>query len=263
MIEAKALVKRFAATGGKSAAKSGKEITAVDRVSFVALDGQVTGLLGPNGAGKSTTLRMLTTLMQPDAGTAVIDGHDIVSDPLAVRQRIGFLPHESGIYPRLTARENIQYYADICGVPGRTATQRIDELINMLDMHAFADRRTQGFSQGQKTKVALARALIHNPQTLLLDEPTNGLDIMATRGLRSIIRSLAEAGHCIVFSSHIMQEVAALCDHIAIISDGRIALADSLSNIRQQTGQEDLEDAFVVAIGESPGNPHSPSLGKA
>jgi len=247
MIVADGLVKRF-----KSNERGSKAIvTAVSDVSFTALDGQITGLLGPNGAGKSTTLRMLATLMKPDRGNALIDGYEIVKDPLQVRKRIGYLPHESGIYPRLSAKENIQYYADLCGVPARESHQRIDELITMLDMQSFADRRTQGFSQGQKTKVALARALVHHPQTLMLDEPTNGLDVMATRGLRKIIRRLADAGHCVVFSSHIMQEVAALCDQIAIISDGTIALADSLIGIRERTGQADLEDAFVVAIGES------------
>ncbi len=247
MIVAEGLVKRFKSTerGNKAV------VTAVSDVSFTAPDGQITGLLGPNGAGKSTTLRMLATLMQPDGGEAIIDGYNIITSPLEVRRRIGFLPHDSGIYPRLSARENIQYYADLCGVPVAQSRSRIDDLIGMLEMQKFADRRTQGFSQGQKTKVALARALVHNPQTLMLDEPTNGLDVMATRGLRTIIRRLADAGHCIVFSSHIMQEVAALCDQIAIISDGTIALADTLAGIRAQTGQEDLEDAFVVAIGES------------
>lgn len=246
MIYAEGLSKAFQKQGrGK-----GKSVQAITDVSFSAQDGQITGLLGPNGAGKSTTLRILATLMNPDSGHASIDGHDILANPLEVRGSIGFLPHESGIYPRLTARENIRYYADICGVKTRDAESRIDRLITMLEMSTFADRRTQGFSQGQKTKVGLARALVHNPQTLMLDEPTNGLDVMATRGLRMIIRRLADEGHCVLFSSHIMQEVAALCDSIAIISDGRIAMFDTLEGIRQNTGQHDLEDAFVIAIGE-------------
>jgi len=245
MIAASSLSKSFRGAGKKS-----KVVQAVTDITFEAQDGRITGLLGPNGAGKSTTLRMLATLMQPDQGDATIDGHSILTDPLAVRRSLGFLPHDSGIYPRLTARENIRYYADICGVPRSQANPRIDELIAMLDMEAFADRSTRGFSQGQKTKVGLARALVHRPQTLMLDEPTNGLDVMATRGLRDIIRQLADAGHCVLFSSHVMQEVAALCDHIAIISDGSIAMFDTLDNIRERTGQHDLEDAFVVAIGE-------------
>jgi len=187
--------------------------------------------------------------MKPDTGRAVIDGFDAMADPLAVRRSIGFMPHEAGIYPRLTARENIQYYANLCAVPKDTAKLRITELIDMLDMGAFIDRQATGFSQGQKTKVALARALVHQPQTLMLDEPTNGLDVIATRGLRDIIRKLAAQGHCVLFSSHIMQEVAALCDHIAIIAHGTIVMADTVDGIRQQTGSQDLEDAFVVATG--------------
>ena len=141
--------------------------------------------------------------------------------------------------------------ASISGMPEKQIENRVQELIKLLDMKDIADRRAEGFSQGQKTKVALARAMVHSPQTLMLDEPTNGLDVMATRNLRRLTKRLAEEGRCVLFSSHIMQEVAALCDHIAIISDGKIAMAESLDNIRKRTGQEDLEDAFVVAIGES------------
>lgn len=222
-------------------------VVAVDSVSFTADDGRITGLLGPNGAGKSTTLRMLATLIRPERGSARVDGHEITENVLAVRQHLGFMPHNAGIYPRLTARENIHYYARLCGLDAHNARQRVGQLIEQLDMTSFADRRATGFSQGQKTKVALARALAHQPQTIMLDEPTNGLDVMATRGLREIIRQLAADGHCIVFSSHIMQEVAALCDHIAIISDGSIAMQDSLPGILERTGETDLEDAFVKA----------------
>lgn len=245
MIRAERLGKSFQARQSKQL------VAAIREVTFSAQDGQVTGLLGPNGAGKSTTLRILATLMKPDTGLAVIDGFNAINEPLAVRQSIGFMPHEAGIYPRLTARENIQYYASLCGVPKSTSRSRLIELIDMLDMGAFIDRQATGFSQGQKTKVALARALVHQPQTLMLDEPTNGLDVIATRGLRDIIRQLAAQGHCVLFSSHIMQEVAALCDHIAIIADGTIAMADTVDGIRTQTGQQDLEDAFVVATGGS------------
>ncbi len=246
MIIANALRKTF----DKPGARKGEQVVAVDNVSFTAEDGKITGLLGPNGAGKSTTLRMLATLIQADAGSAQIDGFDTQKDVLAVRRQLGFMPHNAGIYPRLTARENIVYYARLCGLTKTQTEQRVAELIEQLAMQDFADRRATGFSQGQKTKVALGRALVHRPQTLMLDEPTNGLDVMATRGLRDIIRNLAQQGHCIVFSSHIMQEVAALCDHIAIISDGTIAIADSLEGIRRTTGEHDLEDAFVKAIGE-------------
>jgi len=245
MIEANELHKTFVGVSGQSK----KQVVAVESVSFNAKDGQITGLLGPNGAGKSTTLRMLATLLKPDRGAAVIDGHSVTDDVLAVRQQLGFMPHNAGIYPRLTTRENIRYYARLCGMDKKTTDTRVDELVSMLAMEKFADRRTAGFSQGQKTKVALARALVHRPQTILLDEPTNGLDVMATRGLRDIIRQLAQAGHCIVFSSHIMQEVAALCDEIAIISDGNISMTGTLEHLLQTTGQTSLEDAFVSAIG--------------
>ncbi len=247
MISANGLHKAFTKPGSKN--KSDK-IVAVNSVSFEARDGEVTGLLGPNGAGKSTTLRMLATLVTPDEGSASVDGHDVISDVLTVRKQLGFMPHNAGIYPRLTARENIMYYAKLCGLNRLDSKKRMEELIDQLEMQGFIDRRALGYSQGQKTKVALARALVHRPQTLMLDEPTNGLDVMATRGLRDIIRELARQGHCILFSSHIMQEVAALCDHIAIISDGNIAIADSLEGIHAQTGESDLEDAFVHAIGE-------------
>ena len=251
MISADKLAKAFKRKGG------GDSVIAVQNVSFSAEDGRITGLLGPNGAGKSTTLRMLATLMQPDSGSAVIDGHDIQKNPLAVRKSIGFMPHNAGIYPRLTARENVRYYAEICGMEKNATARRVDELLALLEMENFADRRANGFSQGQKTKVGLARALVHSPKTIMLDEPTNGLDVMATRGLREIIRRLADHGHCVLFSSHIMQEVEALCDHIAIISDGRIAMADSLDGIRGSTGQSNLEDAFLVAISNDPGSVHT------
>ena len=226
-------------------------VQAVQSVSFVAENAKITGLLGQNGAGKSTTLRMLATLLPADSGTANIDGCDVFSDPLGAKKQLGFMPHNAGIYPRLTARENVLYFARLCGLSRSDSQKRVDELIEQLDMAAFIDRRTAGFSQGQKTKVALARALAHRPSTIMLDEPTNGLDVMATRGLRDILRNLASEGHCILFSSHIMQEVAALCDHIAIIADGKIAMADSFDAILHITGKDNLEDAFVKAIGEA------------
>lgn len=246
MIIADQLHKSFKRQGIRRGANAKDcRIVAVESVSFKAQDGCITGLLGPNGAGKSTTLRMLATLVKPEKGHASIDGHDVSRELLHVRRHLGFMPHNSGIYPRLSARENIHYYARLCGMGRQQSQERAAELIQQLDMTKFADRRATGFSQGQKTKVALARALVQRPQTLMLDEPTNGLDVMATRGLREIIRHLAHQGHCILFSSHIMQEVAALCDHIAIISDGTVAIEDSLDNILARTGQTNLEDAFV------------------
>jgi sodium transport system ATP-binding protein len=228
--------------------KSFGEVKAVRGISFAADNGKITGLLGPNGAGKSTTLRVLYTVLKPDAGSAVIDGIDVVADSLGARTRIGTLPHGSGLYPHLTARENIEYYAKLYEMPADSIDEAVQTVIDQLDINDFADRRTKGFSQGQKTKVSLARSLVHGPQNVILDEPSNGLDVMATRSLRELIRQLRDAGKCVLFSSHVMQEVAALCDEIVIIAAGRVALHDTADGIRNATGCDDLEDAFVKAI---------------
>ena len=228
-------------------------VQAVAGVGFEAEDGRITGLLGPNGAGKSTTLRILYTALRPDAGTAVIDGVDVQSDPLAARRRIGVLPHGAGIYPQLTARENIAYYGRLHGLEGAALAARVEALIAELDLGGVADRRAKGFSQGERIKVALARALVHAPKNLLLDEPTNGLDVMATRALRALILKLRAAGHCILFSSHVMQEVAALCDEIVIVDKGRVVAAGTPEALRARFAAATLEDAFVAAIGDARG----------
>lgn len=233
--------------------KSFGDVKAVQDVSFTADNGKITGLLGPNGAGKSTTLRMLYTVFQPDSGKAEIDGFDIQTQAQQVKQNIGVLTHGAGIYERLSARENIRYFGQMHGLSGADLEKRIDELAQLLDMQEFIERRAKGFSQGQKTKVALARALVHSPKNVLLDEPTNGLDIMATRGLRTVISRLKEAGHCVLFSSHIMQEVAALCDEIVIIARGSVVAAGSPESLLTNTGEQTLEDAFVKAIGSEEG----------
>lgn len=228
--------------------KSFGKVHAVRGVSFDAPDGKITGLLGPNGAGKSTTLRVLYTVLKPDQGSATIDDADVVSDSLRARQRLGALPHGAGLYPHLTARENIAYYAHLCGMEKGIIDDKVAAIIEMLEIEDFSDRRTKGFSQGQRTKVSLARALVHDPQNVVLDEPTNGLDVMATRSLRELILKLKDAGRCVLFSSHVMQEVAALCDDICIIANGKVAIDDSVDGIRERTGKDDLEDAFVAAI---------------
>jgi len=228
--------------------KSFGKVRALRGVSFAAPDGRITGLLGPNGAGKSTTLRMLYTVLKPDRGTATIDGVNVVTDSLSARQRLGALPHGAGLYPHLTARENIRYYAKLCGLEAAVIADKVDDIVKLLEIEDFADRRSKGFSQGQRTKVALARALVHDPQNVILDEPTNGLDVMATRGLRELILKLKDAGRCILFSSHVMQEVAVLCDDICIIANGQVAIDDSVDGIRERTSCDDLEDAFVAAI---------------
>jgi sodium transport system ATP-binding protein len=224
------------------------KVRAVRGVSFEAPDGKITGLLGPNGAGKSTTMRILYTVLQPDEGRATIDGVDVVTDSLGARRLIGALPHGAGLYPQLTARENVAYFARLCGVDKAEIDDRVAGIINLLEITDFADRRTKGFSHGQRTKVALARALVHDPRNVILDEPTSGLDVMATRSLRDLILKLRDGGRCVLFSSHIMQEVAALCDDICIIAHGKVAIDDSIDGIRQRTGCEDIEDAFVEAI---------------
>ena len=228
--------------------KSFGKVHALRGVSFDAPDGKITGLLGPNGAGKSTTLRVLYTVLKPDQGAASIDGIDVVTDGLRARQRIGALPHGAGLYPHLTARENIAYYATLCGIGNSRIDDKVDSIIDLLEIDDFADRKTKGFSQGQRTKVALARALVHDPQNVILDEPSNGLDVMATRSLRELILKLKDDGRCVLFSSHVMQEVAALCDDIVIIANGKVAIDDSADGIRNRTGCDDLEDAFVAAI---------------
>ena len=228
--------------------KSFGKVKAVRGVSFDAPDGKITGLLGPNGAGKSTTLRILYTVLKPDQGSATIDGVDVGSDGLRAREKIGALPHGAGLYPHLTARENIAYYATLCGIDKASIDGRVAGIVELLEIGDFADRRTKGFSHGQRTKVALARALVHDPQNIILDEPSNGLDVMATRSLRRLILKLKDDGRCVLFSSHVMQEVAALCDDIVIIANGKVAIDDSADGIRNRTGCDDLEDAFVAAI---------------
>ncbi len=227
-------------------AKQFKQVVAVKSVSFSAQDQRITALLGPNGAGKSTTLRVLATMLIPDSGTARVGGVDVAEDPMQVRRNIGVLPHNSGLYGRLTAIENIRYFGRLQGLDKTELEQRIEALVEQLDMTEFATRRTAGFSQGQKIKVALARALIHNPDHVILDEPTNGLDVMATRALREIIENLRDDGKCILFSSHIMQEVAKLCDDIIVISHGEVRFDGTLATLRETAGTQDLEDAFVA-----------------
>jgi sodium transport system ATP-binding protein len=229
------------------------EIRAVDGVSFTARDGEITGLLGPNGAGKTTTLRMLYTLMRPDTGRVLVDGIDAAADPLAVRKRLGVLPDARGLYKHLTARENIDYFAQLQGLPAAEGAHRREALIDVLEMRDFADRRAEGYSQGQRVKTAIARALIHDPKNVLLDEPTNGLDVMATRRMRQFMRDLRAAGRCVLFSSHIMQEVAQLCDRIVVIAKGRVVADESPEALRLQTGESNLEEAFVKIIGSGEG----------
>jgi sodium transport system ATP-binding protein len=245
LIEIQGLRKSFKTRGG--------EIIAVDDVSFAARDGEITGLLGPNGAGKTTTLRMLYTLMAPDAGRVLVDGLDPVLAAGEVRRRLGVLPDARGLYKRLTARENIAYFGRLHGMDPAGIRARTERLAAALAMQDCIDRRTEGFSQGQRTKTAIARALVHDPRNVLLDEPTNGLDVMTTRSLRRFLAELKAEGRCVLFSSHIMQEVAALCDRIVVIAHGRVVAQGAPDQLRAQTGRANLEDAFVQVIGSDEG----------
>ena len=228
-------------------------VVAVDDVGFSARDGAVTGLLGPNGAGKTTTLRIIAGMLRPDRGTATVDGHDAATAGNEVRRRLGVLSDARGLYPRLTARENIRYFGRLQGLDDAAIHASTEELVDLLDMRDFADRRVEGFSSGQRLKVALARALVHRPRNLLLDEPTTGLDVMSTRALRALLRRLREDGRCIVFSSHVMQEVAALCDELVVMARGGVVARGAPAEIQRATGAATLEDAFVAAIGTDEG----------
>ncbi len=241
MIAAEGLVKSF---GG---------VQAVRDVTLHAGDGAITGLLGPNGAGKSTTLRMLCTVLAPEAGEAWIDGAHTVRESLEARRRLGVLTHDSGLYPHLTARENILYFAQLHGMARVARERRADELIEWLEMAPFANRRAKGYSQGQRIKTALARALVHGPRNVLLDEPTNGLDVMAVRNLRVLLARLRDAGHCVLFSSHVMQEVSALCDVVVVLARGSVVARGTPAQLRAATGCDSLEDAFVKLIGSAEG----------
>jgi sodium transport system ATP-binding protein len=239
MIEVQQLHKSF---GGK---------VAVQDVTFSAHDGQITGLLGPNGAGKTTTLRMLYTLLKPDRGRITVDGVDGALQPLEVRRRLGVLPDARGLYKRLTARENIAYFAQLHGLDAQLIRRRSDALIETLAMQDIAERRVEGFSQGERVKTAIARALVHDPRHIVLDEPSNGLDVIATRSLRDFLRQLKAQGRCVLFSTHIMQEVAALCDRIVIIAAGRVVADGTAEQLRELAGEQSLEEAFVKIIGSA------------
>ena len=245
MIRVEGLRKTFATRTGP--------VKAVAGVSFEAADGQITGLLGPNGAGKTTTLRMLYTLMTPESGRVLVDGIDASLEPTRVRERLGVLPDARGIYKRLTARENIAYFGALHGLDAARIVSRTERLVDALEMREFIDRRAEGFSQGQRTKTAIARSLVHDPRNVLLDEPTNGLDVMTTRSLRSFLLGLRDEGRCVLFSSHIMQEVARLCDRIVVIAHGRVVADGTPDDLRTATGCANLEDAFVKAIGTDEG----------
>ena len=244
MIAVEEIVKTFGRRG---------EVRAVDGVSFTAPPGEITGLLGPNGAGKTTLLRVLATLVVPDSGRATLGGRDVVANRAEVRRRLGVLSDARGLYPRLTGRENIEYYAALHGLAPAVRERRIEALIGELGLAGVADRRAAGYSQGEKMKVGIARALVHEPDTILLDEPTNGLDVMSVRALRDTLRRLRAEGRTLLFSSHVMQEVAALCDRIVILGRGKVVASGTAAELIAQSGRATLEDTFVALLGSGEG----------
>ena len=273
MIRIEHLAKQFSAAARRASGLAAlsfrrtpaRTVHAARDVNLHALDGHITGLLGPNGAGKTTTLRMLAGLITPDAGRMAVDGIDVASRPREALARMGVLSDARGLYPRLSARENIVYYGRLQGMERDAANARAEELAHMFDMRALLDRRTDGFSQGERMKTALARALVHDPANIVLDEPTNGLDVLATRALRDNLRWLRtpEGGaKCIVFSTHIMQEVERLCDSVVVVSHGRTVATGSVAELLAQAGESDFEEAFVkLAFADGHGDGNADEVG--
>jgi len=259
MIRVEQLHKTYVQGRGRQA----RQVQAVAGVDFAAGDGCITGLLGPNGAGKTSTLRIAAALVQPDAGRVLVDGIDVAQQPLAALARMGVLSDARGLYPRLTARENIVYYGRLHGLTTVVAAGRAEHLARVLDMQPLLDRRTEGFSQGERMKTALARALVHDPANIVLDEPTNGLDVLATRALREALRRLRDdEGKCIVFSTHIMQEVERLCDHVVLVARGRTVAQGTVAELGERAGCSDFEETFVkLAFGAAAGTADLPAMG--
>jgi len=229
------------------------EIQALDGASFTAQDGHITGILGPNGAGKTTCLRMIYGLLRPDTGSVQIGGIDTRTHAVEAKRNLGVFPDKLGTWDRLTTREVIDYFASLHGMPVAQRTAAITSIIDELDLTEIIDRRTRGFSQGQRMKVGLAACLVHRPQHILLDEPSRGLDVMATRILRDYLAAQRDAGRCIIFSSHVMQEVAALCDRVVIMARGKVVATGTPNDLCEQAGEPNLEDAFVKIIGTTEG----------
>jgi sodium transport system ATP-binding protein len=224
------------------------KVVAAQEVSFIAANAAITTLLGANGSGKSTTLRSICGLVKPDSGDAFVDGISILKNPKAVLNRLGVFPDQFGLYTRMTAREHLIYFARFHGLRGKALTRAIDRVVGLLRMEDFISRRTRGFSQGQRMKVALARAMIHEPPNLILDEPTRGLDVMSIRLLRETLRELRSEGVCILLSSHVMAEVHELSDEIVALSGGRVAATGTPGELIARTGAANLEDAFVSIV---------------
>ncbi len=237
----------------KSFGDKKQKVKALDGLSFTAKDGEITGILGPNGAGKTTCLRTLYGLLTADQGHATIDGIEVAKEPLKARAQLGIFPDKFGLYERLTAYEQIDYFASLHGLQGQQKHHAIQQIVQDLNMSELAPRRTAGFSQGQRMKVTLAQALVHQPQNFVLDEPTRGLDVMSTRILRDHLAKFKRKGHCILFSSHVMQEVAALCDRVIIVANGKLAAQGTPDELCELANERNLEEAFVKLIGSDEG----------
>lgn len=233
MIEVDSLHKRF----GK--------VVAVDNVSFTIEPGEIVGFLGPNGAGKTTTMRIISGLVKASSGSVRVSGTDVAAEPQKVQRQLGVMPDGGGLYKRLTARENIAYFGQLQGIAPSSLARRIEELTETLGMESIIDRQTDGFSHGERTKVSLARAIVHHPDYVLLDEPTNGLDVLTTRAVRKLLLTLKAEGKTVIFSSHLMHEVSYVCDRAIVIASGRVAASGSLDDLRAQSGYQSIEDAFV------------------
>ncbi|MBX3401489.1 MAG: ATP-binding cassette domain-containing protein [Gemmataceae bacterium] len=241
MIEVEGLTKQFPGRGGP--------VTAVDELSFSVKPGEVFGLLGPNGAGKTTTLRMLCTVLKPTAGFATVAGYDVATEGQRVREKIGFLSANTGVYDRMTAREMVEYFGQLYGLSGTTLKSRTDDLLTTLQMNDFRDVVGGKMSTGMKQKVSIARALVHDPPVLIFDEPTNGLDVLVQRAVLQSIAALRGQGKTILFSTHNLTEVTKLCDRVAIMAKGKIAAVGTLAELRTQHGQDDLEEIFFGLVG--------------
>ena len=233
----------------KDPREDGALFHAVRDVSFECHSGEILGLLGMNGAGKTTTLRVLATALKPTEGTAVLDGVDIRENPIEVRKRIGFLSGSTGLYGRLTAREMVEYYGRLNGIPNDVLKKRMDELFEFLEMGSFLDKRNDHLSTGMKQKVSIARTLVHDPRVLFFDEPTSGLDVLSSKNIVNFIINCREKGKTVVFSTHFMSEVDKLCDRVVVIHHGRVFFTGTVAALRQQTGLDDLEEAFVALVG--------------
>ncbi len=241
-----------AAVEVRGVCKAFGDLKAVDDVSFTAAPGEVFGVLGPNGAGKTTLLRLLATTIRPDRGTASIAGHDIRANPIAARRSLGVLTANIGLYPRFSARENVAYFAHLNGLDRKTTAARIEHLFSLLGVDEYADRRADAFSTGMRQKVAIARAVVHDPPIMIFDEPTNGLDVLGARTVVEFIRAARAEGKCVLFSTHGMIDAAKLCDRVVIIHQGRVRAVGPVDELLSSTGAADLEDAFLALIAAGP-----------